>query len=71
MEGLYVHLNNSDVKKAIKEKVYKIRELAPDQKTKYDQEIAELKRQLAEVKELLEGFRSVVGQLVPKSVDMN
>ena len=60
MQGVYVHLNNDDVKNAIRDKMYKVQELTPDQKTKYDQEIAELKGQLASVMELLKEFRSLV-----------
>ena len=44
--------------------MYKVQDLTPDQKTRYDQEIAELKGQLADVKELLEGFRVNFGQLM-------
>ena len=59
MTGVYVHLNNEDVKRAIREKMYKVQEMTPDQKTKSDQRIAALERQLAEVKKLLEGSHAM------------
>lgn len=50
MIGVYTHISNKDLTKCLLEDIYKIKELTPEQKNKYEIEINNLKKEVEKIK---------------------
>ena len=60
-QGVYVHLDNDDMKHAVLEKVYNIEDTPADQVSKYEREIGALKQELADVVNYLGRLSKAMG----------
>ena len=68
-QGVYVHLDNDDMKQAVLEKVYSIEGAPEDQVSKYEHEIGALKQQLADVVDYLRALSETVGPAAHDAVE--